>query len=182
MKKLLLILLCLPFIGFGQADKKYFDKAYDYGENGEYQLAINNYSKAIRINPDNASAYLNRGVAYEGLEKYEEAIADYTRAIKIDPEYAEKGYMKIGIIKGDLQKHTEAITYFTKVIEINDSSSTAYFMRANSYRLTNLPYCKDLLMACVLSEAGADLGNGYCVLYFRECDDKTKTKENNQKQ
>ena len=38
MKKLLLILLCVPLIGFGQTAEEYFNKAYDYAENGQYQL------------------------------------------------------------------------------------------------------------------------------------------------
>ena len=40
MKKLLLVLLALPLIGFGQTAEDYFNKAYDYAENEQYQLAI----------------------------------------------------------------------------------------------------------------------------------------------
>jgi hypothetical protein len=40
MKKLLLILLCLPMIGFGQTAEDYYNKAEDFKNNGKYQLAI----------------------------------------------------------------------------------------------------------------------------------------------
>jgi tetratricopeptide (TPR) repeat protein len=52
MKKGLLILLCLPVFGFGQTAKDYFDKAKNYSDNEQYQLAIDNYTKCLRIEPD----------------------------------------------------------------------------------------------------------------------------------
>ena len=90
MKKILLILLLtIPFLGFGQTAEEYFNKAFDYSESGEYQLAIDNFTKCIKLKPDEsnlASAYYNRGRTYLILKNYEDAIADYTRAIRIDPD------------------------------------------------------------------------------------------------
>ena len=65
--------------------KDYFNKAYDYAENEQYQLAIDNYTSALKINPDYAKAYYNRGNAYVELKNYTAAIADYTSALKINP-------------------------------------------------------------------------------------------------
>ena len=65
MKKLLLVLLALPMLGFGQTAEEYFNKALDYAENEQYQLAIDNYTSAIKIDPDYAEAYRNRGIAKE---------------------------------------------------------------------------------------------------------------------
>ena len=107
MKKLLLLLLCVPLIGFGQTSEEYFDRAYDYAENGEYQLAIDNYTKAIRIDPDDATAYYNRGVAYYDLGNYEDAIADYTRAIRIDPDYAD-AYFNRGLSYKKLENYEDS--------------------------------------------------------------------------
>ena len=70
MKKLLLILLCLPFIGFGQTSADYFDKATNYLDSKEYKLAIDNYTKCIELKPSAtnlATAYNDRGLAYMGL-------------------------------------------------------------------------------------------------------------------
>ena len=94
MKKILLILLLtIPFIVFGQTAEEYFNKAFDYGNSGKYQLAIENYTKCLRIDPDYApQAYYNRGWNYGQLENYEDAIADYTRAIRIAPDYAAAYY------------------------------------------------------------------------------------------
>jgi tetratricopeptide (TPR) repeat protein len=98
MKKLLLVLLALPLIGFGQTAEDYFNKAGDYYENEQYQLAIDNVTEAITINPDYADAYYNRGFVYAHLENYTAAIADFTSAIKIDPDAAD-AYVNRGIAK-----------------------------------------------------------------------------------
>ena len=88
MKKLLLVLLCLPIIGFGQTADDYFNKALDYAQNGKSQLAIDNFTECLKIMPDYAYAYYNRGLAYHKLENYKDAIADFSGALKINPDYA----------------------------------------------------------------------------------------------
>ena len=78
MKKLLLLLMIVPMIGFGQTAYDYYDQGYKYENEGKHQLAIDNYTKSISIDPDYAIAYLFRGNSYVELENYKDAIADYT--------------------------------------------------------------------------------------------------------
>lgn len=50
----------------------------------------NDYNKAIEINPKDAMAYNNRGIANKAQKKYDDAISDYSKAIEInlkDPKY-----------------------------------------------------------------------------------------------
>lgn len=56
---------------------------------GKFEEAIENYCRAIEINPDYASAYNNRGVAKVCLGRFKEGIDDYSRAIKINPDYVD---------------------------------------------------------------------------------------------
>ena len=48
-------------------------------------LAIENYDQAITLNPDDALAYYNRGLAYHKIDKYDLAIQDFDEIIRIDP-------------------------------------------------------------------------------------------------
>ena len=59
---------------------------------------IADYTTAIRLDPDNAIAYNNRGSAYLYLGEYKSAIADFTTAIRLDPENAEAYYAR-GVAK-----------------------------------------------------------------------------------
>jgi len=52
-------------------------------------LAITNYSPAIRSNGNDAEAYNSRGDAYKSIEDFDRAISDYGRAILLDPKNAE---------------------------------------------------------------------------------------------
>ena len=51
--------------------------------------ALNAYNKAIDLNPNDASAYNNRGLAYDNLDKDDLAIADYEKAIELNPKYGD---------------------------------------------------------------------------------------------
>ena len=162
MKKLLFILLCLPMIGLGQTAEDYYKTANDYSDNGEYQLGINNYTKALRINPDYAIAYLFRGNAYHALGKYEDAISDYTMSIRIDPNYAD-AYYKRGISNYSNEKYKDAIADYTKVIGINPEGINAYWGRGLAKEKAGMPFCYDYKKAC-------DLGlENSCERYYKQC-------------
>src|SRR5262245_59642002 len=54
---------------------------------GDYDRAIVDYSEAIRINPNYAVAYSNRGNLFQAQGRRKEAIADFRRALAIDPNH-----------------------------------------------------------------------------------------------
>lgn len=51
----------------------------------EYREAINDFTGALSLNPDDAQTYNNRGVAFEKLGSLQLALADYDRALELDP-------------------------------------------------------------------------------------------------
>ena len=67
-------------------------------KNGDFSGAIANYTKAIKIDPNYADAYINRGLAKDNLEDYYGAIADYNKAIELDPNDAVAYYNR-GVVK-----------------------------------------------------------------------------------
>ena len=163
MKKLLLVLLALPLIGFGQTAEDYFNKAEDYAENEQYQLAIDNYTKCLRLEPDDANkatAYYNRGISYRKLENYTAAIADYTSALRIDPDYAD-AYNNRGLTYHNLENYNEAIADYTSAIRINPDLAEAYANRGIAKEKSGQSYCSDYKRAC-------DLGDEECCKWFND--------------
>jgi len=55
--------------------------------NRDYDRAIATASEAIRFNPKNARAFLDRGAAYGNKGDNDRATADYNEAARLDPKY-----------------------------------------------------------------------------------------------
>ena len=53
------------------------------------EVAIEDFSKAIELDPKNADAYHNRGNVYAKELRYQEAILDYSKAIELEPTIAK---------------------------------------------------------------------------------------------
>ena len=62
---------------------------------GRYEDALQDYDRALEIDPNLANGYINRGSAYSHLGQYEKAIADYEKGLELDPEIDEPpGFLK----------------------------------------------------------------------------------------
>lgn len=97
-----------------------------------HDSAIQNYDKAIEINPQSAIAYSNRGSAYLFLEEHEHAIQDFEMAIKIDPQL-DAAFNNRGLIYFSLGEYERAIQDFDMLIEIAPSSAIGYSNRGVIY-------------------------------------------------
>jgi len=77
--------------------KSYFDKAMEYFDAENWSMAIEQFNKAIQIDPDDPSYLGWRGYVYIELHQYQNAITDYTQAIQLDPDeglyYNNRGYV-----------------------------------------------------------------------------------------
>jgi len=94
--------------------------------------AIENYTQAIRINPNNANTYYSRGNRYVDLGNYNQAIEDYTQAIRINPNDAN-AYWGRGYSYAELGNNNQAIEDYTQAITINPNNAILYNNRGNCY-------------------------------------------------
>ena len=58
-------------------------------------LRVQEFTKAIQLDPTNSVAYYNRGVAYDKKGDLDRAIADYDHAIRLNPNHAA-AYIYLG--------------------------------------------------------------------------------------
>ena len=108
--------------------KTYFVWGYTKSDLGDYKGAITDYTHAIRLNPDDANAYNNRGNAKSNLGQHFAAIADYDIAIRLNPDYAN-AYINRGLAKMDLGQHFAAIADYDIAIRLNPDHTDAYINR-----------------------------------------------------
>lgn len=93
-----------------------------------YQDAINDYAKAIELNPKNPKAYLNRGISKAKMKDYQGAIEDFTKVTKLEPNNSKAFYNR-GLVKAYLKDYKYAIEDFTNAIEADKSNYSAYYNR-----------------------------------------------------
>ena len=109
-------------------------KSYNSGiekyEQGDYQGAIANFTKAIEINSQDADYYYGRGDSKFELKDFQGAVIDYTKAIEINPQFAYS-YSNRGASKDYLGDYQGAISDFTAAIKINPQVADFYYNRAN---------------------------------------------------
>ncbi len=123
----------------------YFFKGFANIKKGEYGKAIKNFTQAIKLKPNMASAYINRGITYGHTKKYDDAIEDFTQAIKLDTNMVAIVYFNRGFAYQCMDKHDEAIKDFTQAINLDTKMADvyvnrnpnmiadAYYNRGNSY-------------------------------------------------
>ena len=97
-----------------QSAAEYFHKAYELQMAGDYQQAIELYTRSIDAFPT-AEALTFRGWAYSFLGHYDRAISECLEAIKVDPDFGNP-YNDIGAYLIEQGKWEEAIPWFQKAM------------------------------------------------------------------
>ena len=98
---------------------------------GQWDKAVDAYSKIIELDPQNAAAYNNRGVVKANLGQYKEAIADFDATIHIDPQYADAYYNR-GSAKDSLDRYEAAIADYDVAIRLDPQDADAYHNRGSA--------------------------------------------------
>jgi len=131
------------------------------------QNAINDYTKAIKIDPKNSEAYNNRGVVYTKSNQYENAIMDHTKAVEIDSKNAV-AYNNRGVVYTKSNQYENAINDYTKAIKIDPKNSVAYNNRGVVYTKSNQyeNAIKDHTKAIELNPEDAEAYNNRGIAYY----------------
>ena len=101
-------------------------------EQGKYDLAVENYLKAIRYCPDYAEAYNNLAIAYSQIGRYDEVIQACKQAIKFKPDYA-KAHYNLGSAYSKVGRYNEAIEAYMQAIKFEPDYAQTYCNLARLY-------------------------------------------------
>jgi tetratricopeptide (TPR) repeat protein len=86
---------------------------------GDFGASIDYYTSAIRLKPDLADAYFNRGVSKGNLNMHEQAIRDYDKAIELKKDNADAFYSR-GVSKINLHHYQEACKDLKTAIDLGN--------------------------------------------------------------
>ena len=107
------------------------NRGFAKNTSGDYQGAIDDCTKAIKIDQNNADAWSNRGNAKNNLDDHQGAIDDFTKAIELEPKGAA-AWNNRGLAKGKLGDHQGAIDDYIKAIELNPKNAIAWSNRGTA--------------------------------------------------
>ncbi|MFA4838539.1 MAG: tetratricopeptide repeat protein [Candidatus Neomarinimicrobiota bacterium] len=96
----------------------YYLRANLHKSNRRFDLAIKDYTAALKTKPQKADLYANRAFCYQKLKKSLRALEDYQQAIKLKPNDAEL-YYNIGTIYWTLGRWQLVVQNWEKCQQLN---------------------------------------------------------------
>jgi tetratricopeptide (TPR) repeat protein len=97
---------------------------YDYQK--QYEMAIADYTEALRLNPNDAWVYYGRGLAHNALSHYQEAIDDLTEALRLNPN-DPWAYNSRGLAYYGLADYEKAIADYNEALRIDANFASPYY-------------------------------------------------------
>jgi len=110
-----------------------------YSNRQEYQAAIGNYTRAIRLDPGYTDALFSRGVLYwREMGQHDRAIQDLTRVLELDPCHA-MATLNRGLAYKMQQDYPRAMADFQRYLEEGEDD---FWLDAARRQLVEL--CEDM--------------------------------------
>lgn len=101
---------------------------------GNFEEAVENFSKAINLNPTYALAHFSKAIAYHNLNRLEEAYENYSKVIVICPQMVDAYFNRAQTIladeNADEEELNKALQDLETAIELDSKFVDAYFYAA----------------------------------------------------
>ncbi|MFN6518546.1 MAG: tetratricopeptide repeat protein [Nostoc sp. CreGUA01] len=109
----------------------FFRCGESYRSMKEYDKALQNFDRAIELNPKYVEAIVGRGRTYYLMGRDKESLQDFDRAIELNPK--EEWAIHRGITYHLMERYEEALQDFNDAIEINPKDERAFATRGSTY-------------------------------------------------
>ena len=131
----------------------------------KHDLALQEFQKALAINPRDSEAIKGMAGAYERMGRIQDAEDSYKHAIALKPDYWD-GYNSLGFFYYNQKRYTDAINQFERVIQLTPDNAAAHsnlggqFQNVGDYQRAEEEFNKSLALAPSYM-AYANLGSLY---------------------
>lgn len=116
-----------------QDENNYIELGKYYRDRGEYHKALENFRKAIKINPENVNSYLAIAEYYKNIKYYDKAIKIVKKTIEMAPGN-DRNYISLASCYLEKGEYNEGIEMIKKAIEINPKRAGYYIELGEHYR------------------------------------------------
>jgi len=133
------------------------ERGYQRMLSGDLKGALADYNEVVKLEPNEADNYINRGLVKEKMHDLSGALADFSHAIKLD-ERNPKAWVCRGNVVSKLNNWKEAIEDYTVAAALDNSYGHAYYNRGIAYQNSGNPAaaCADLKTAVKLGVKDAE--------------------------
>lgn len=108
-------------------------KARAFLKEGRMDDALGLYADVLRIDPDHALAYADRGTVHAMQKQFDLALADLDRAFALGHAQSA-AYSTAGTICLETRDYERALAYYARAIELDPAYPYTYYNRANVYQ------------------------------------------------
>ena len=109
-------------------EQESFDKGLEKAKQKDYAGAVEEFTKALQVNPEFVEAYYQRGLAYYDLGHIPQAVFDYDEVLKRDSYNIDVYYCR-ALARLALKNLPGALKDVDKTIELNHYKAGAYNLR-----------------------------------------------------
>jgi lipoprotein NlpI len=110
----------------------YESRGSAYSDKNDFDHAIEDFTQAITLAPNDPRAFGDRGFAYNRKRQYDLAIADLSRAIEIDPQAAEAWGAR-AIAYSYKKDFDHALPDYDEAIRLMPDYANAYYNRGTAH-------------------------------------------------
>jgi len=112
--------------------RPHINRGNAYAVMGISDKALDDYSKAIHLDPYDALAFYNRGVYFKEMGELDKALSDLNKAIQINPKYTD-AYFNRGAVYGSLGKWEQALADYSEGLKYDPENADLYSSRGVVY-------------------------------------------------
>jgi tetratricopeptide (TPR) repeat protein len=104
-----------------------------YAHKGDHEAALNNYTRALELDPKMAAGYADRGFVYNDVKQPAKGVKDFETALQLEPR---NGEAHLGMAYSYLQMHRPkpALAHLDAVEKISGKSHPLHLARAEAFR------------------------------------------------
>lgn len=119
-KSFLVFFLIFGFLSCASKEKQaeeHFRKGFEHQNQGNLDEALEEYQKALQLNPNYTQVYTNLGTVYLGKQDYDQAIQQFKKVIELN-YFDTKAHYNMGLAllyKGEVEKAQEEVKYLRSV-------------------------------------------------------------------
>ncbi|MEI9943560.1 MAG: tetratricopeptide repeat protein [Chitinophagaceae bacterium] len=154
--------------------KYYRVRGTSYYHLKEYDLAISNFTQALKLDSTNSLAWMNRAITFENTEKYSLAEQDYLKALQYDRKSATI-YFNMGLLYDKWGKDNLSLLAYDQAIKIDPKNESAYLNRGEA-NLENGSYLNaisdfNIILSLDSAHKLAYNNRGLCKYYLNQYED-----------